>query len=326
MSKAFHPGDKVYLVHTGEWAELMSSEDAPYLLVCLPDGTVIEVHEEDVMSYEEHAMQQAITVEEQEPSHAEMENNADEGVFLKVSGIIPGQLADEYLLSLVNTCDKPVDFTVRLFLSDQMSYEESGRLEAGSTCFLFELYREDLSDAPRIRLQFDGALLPGRIEPLEKDIRVRPHQLLQPGGSGRLEGSDWWVPCITPAELATPARDTVDLRPAYRLSSRVRHAPVHELAARASFPDHIDLHAENLFSGTASRRPAEIVQAQLQAFERYLDQAIRYGLDRVYIVHGVGKGALMQHIHDRLHRRVEVVSFENNYQPRFGWGATEVRL
>lgn len=328
MGTAFHPGDKVYLVHTGEWAELVSLEDAPYLLVCLADATVIEVHEEDVMSYEEYTMQQVVTTEQpaRQPENTNTGKPADERVFLKIAGVIPGLLADEYLLSLVNSCSKTVDFSARLLLSDQVSYEESGSLESGASWFLFELYKEDLSDAPRIKLRFSGPLLSDRGQILEKDIRLRPRQLLQPGGSGHLDGADWWLPCITPEELAAPARSRVDLRPVYRPPSRVRHVPVHEVSARASFPDHIDLHAENLSSNVSSRRPAEILQAQLQAFDRYLDQAIRYEIDRVYIVHGVGKGALMQHVHDRLRRHSGVLSFENNYQPRFGWGATEVRL
>jgi dsDNA-specific endonuclease/ATPase MutS2 len=42
------------------------------------------------------------------------------------------------------------------------------------------------------------------------------------------------------------------------------------------------------------------------------------------VVHGVGTGRLRDEIHDILRLKKEVKSFVNRYDPRFGYGATEI--
>jgi dsDNA-specific endonuclease/ATPase MutS2 len=42
------------------------------------------------------------------------------------------------------------------------------------------------------------------------------------------------------------------------------------------------------------------------------------------VVHGVGTGRLRDEIHDILRLKKEVKSFVNMYDPRFGYGATEI--
>ncbi len=42
------------------------------------------------------------------------------------------------------------------------------------------------------------------------------------------------------------------------------------------------------------------------------------------VIHGVGKGRLKDEIHEILKTKKEVKSFINQYDPRFGYGATEI--
>lgn len=99
-----------------------------------------------------------------------------------------------------------------------------------------------------------------------------------------------------------------------------------DILGKATFPDFIDLHLEKLdLSGEALKKEA-ILQLQLDAFERYLEQAVRHGLHKVYIVHGLGKGILRDQIAERLKTNPSVTSFNNDYHHRFGFGATEVIL
>jgi len=59
-------------------------------------------------------------------------------------------------------------------------------------------------------------------------------------------------------------------------------------------------------------------------FDRFIDKAIRLGVPRVYVIHGIGKGKLKNMIASRLIQIPEVQTFKNEYHPRYGWGATEV--
>jgi dsDNA-specific endonuclease/ATPase MutS2 len=42
------------------------------------------------------------------------------------------------------------------------------------------------------------------------------------------------------------------------------------------------------------------------------------------VIHGVGKGKLREEIHEILKLKKEVKYFINQYDPRFGYGATEI--
>ncbi|RME01169.1 MAG: hypothetical protein D6816_12710 [Bacteroidetes bacterium] len=92
----------------------------------------------------------------------------------------------------------------------------------------------------------------------------------------------------------------------------------------AGFQHAIDLHIEKLRPGAGKMSNSEILRIQLSAFEKYMEEAISLGVERVFIIHGVGKGKLRDEIATRLFQMAEVKSFKNEYHPKYGWGATEV--
>ena len=71
---------------------------------------------------------------------------------------------------------------------------------------------------------------------------------------------------------------------------------------------------------------AEIVRIQLAAFENYLNKAINLGVDRFFVIHGLGKGRLRNEIATRLLKHPQVQTFKNEYHAKYGYGATEVVL
>ncbi|MEZ4986960.1 MAG: Smr/MutS family protein [Saprospiraceae bacterium] len=98
----------------------------------------------------------------------------------------------------------------------------------------------------------------------------------------------------------------------------------HEVWDMASFSTEIDLHIECLVDDPSAYPTNKILALQLRHFEDYMDRAIRLGVDRVFIIHGLGEGKLRQAIHNRLREMEAVKSFENAYHPLYGHGATEV--
>ncbi|MBK6949349.1 MAG: Smr/MutS family protein [Haliscomenobacter sp.] len=98
----------------------------------------------------------------------------------------------------------------------------------------------------------------------------------------------------------------------------------HEVREAAEFLPELDLHIEKLVNDPAHLSNAQIAQLQLKVFEDYMDKAIRLGLERVFIIHGLGKGRLKDMIASRLIRMPEVLTFKNEFHPKYGHGATEV--
>jgi len=71
---------------------------------------------------------------------------------------------------------------------------------------------------------------------------------------------------------------------------------------------------------------AQILRLQLSHFEAFIENALRIGVPRVFIIHGVGKGKLRDMIATKLIQNRDVETFRNEYHPRYGWGATEVEF
>ena len=86
----------------------------------------------------------------------------------------------------------------------------------------------------------------------------------------------------------------------------------------------VDLHIEKLTDNWKSMTNYEILMMQVNEFEKCYDAAVHSYQRNLIIIHGVGSGRLRDHIHEALKSKREVGSFINQYDPRFGYGATEI--
>jgi hypothetical protein len=94
----------------------------------------------------------------------------------------------------------------------------------------------------------------------------------------------------------------------------------------ATFKAEIDLHMEALGKDPKTMTAGQIIKLQLEAFDRYLEEAIALRADRFFAIHGVGKGKLKNEIAARLLRHPQVKTFVNEWHHKYGYGATEVIL
>jgi hypothetical protein len=88
----------------------------------------------------------------------------------------------------------------------------------------------------------------------------------------------------------------------------------------------VDLHIEKLTGEWQHLSNFEILTLQLNIFEKYLELAIAHHQHNLIVIHGVGTGKLKDEIHEILNARREVRSYINQYDPRYGYGATEIFL
>ena len=86
----------------------------------------------------------------------------------------------------------------------------------------------------------------------------------------------------------------------------------------------IDLHIEKIMDQHSHLTNAEILQFQLEEFEKWIELAQLNHLPSMIIIHGVGKGKLKAEIHDLLKVKKGVKQFINQYADFYGYGATEV--
>jgi len=70
----------------------------------------------------------------------------------------------------------------------------------------------------------------------------------------------------------------------------------------------------------------EILSIQISRAKSYIQEAIEFRAQRVYIIHGVGSGRLKSEVYDILRDIKQVKEAINEYHPKYGMGCTEIRF
>jgi len=86
----------------------------------------------------------------------------------------------------------------------------------------------------------------------------------------------------------------------------------------------IDLHIEKLSNAHANLSNVEIIEIQLNYFNKMMDSAIIHKYSTIIFIHGVGNGTLKSIIHKQLGKHSHVKTFMDAYKEKFGYGATQV--
>ena len=86
----------------------------------------------------------------------------------------------------------------------------------------------------------------------------------------------------------------------------------------------VDLHIEKLTNSFLHLTNTEIMGIQLSEFDKWFDLAAAHRLPSFIVIHGVGEGVLRDELHSILKTKREVKHFINQYDTRFGYGATEI--
>jgi DNA-nicking Smr family endonuclease len=88
----------------------------------------------------------------------------------------------------------------------------------------------------------------------------------------------------------------------------------------------VDLHIHELTERHEHMENAQIVQIQLEHFERMLRIAEEKKVPRVIFIHGVGQGVLRAEIRKLISQYYPNATFMDASYSEYGYGATEVRL
>ncbi len=88
----------------------------------------------------------------------------------------------------------------------------------------------------------------------------------------------------------------------------------------------VDLHIHELLDKHNHLSNGEIIQIQLEHFERTLKLAELKKIPRVVFIHGIGQGVLRAEIRKLLHDYYPHCTFMDGPYHEYGYGATEVRI
>lgn len=255
---------------------------------------------------------------------------ANQGVYMA----FVAQNDREFAVYLVNNTDWDMPYTLSEERGTTINGLQSGVLKPRSQAKLNDYYSfSTLDNWPTFLFQglwFRAAKVTFR-SPLVKRLKCRAQTfhaskktvpvLNQQGHLFQLDADEKEAPAEAPTQLPTVA-----LKPDEIKAQMLKAKDQPEQPLTFERPSAVvDLHVEALLpSGPGNRQAGELLDLQLEAFEKMLENAIATGMSEITFIHGVGSGTLRTELHRRLGRHPHVKFFQDAQKQKFGYGATKV--
>lgn len=328
----FSVGDAVLLKRTGEEGHIVSFLSKVIIEVVVA-GVHFPVYEDEL----DHPYLKWFTEKKKAPLRLssqteflperikERKQRLAQGIYLS---FMPVFIADSFediithfKIFLLNETASSLFFTYEVRDSNGgLVFAHQANLHPFGNVYLHPQSLEEMNDQPRFHWKVVEALQTTKMESNKGVLRIRPAKLFEQINS--LLSSN------------TPAFNyllTDDAAPTLKVSAKIDPLGI-KMACKETenilpvwkTQEVLDLHIEVLVDKPDELSPTAMLDIQLSALEYHLDMAIAFNQASMYIIHGVGKGVLRDEVHHMLSNKAGIKSFENNWNMRFGLGATEV--
>ncbi len=236
------------------------------------------------------------------------------------------EVVDKLKVFLVNENEEEYAFEYNLFFGGFSHFDLKNTIRPLADFYLHDINFDELSENPRFEFVFQ--LVPSNKKKQDffeasyksngKKFFKKIEELIESNKPS------FFAPLFTdyPDKTAEPLVDISSLKNAGFRMYDVSQAKAHLPTARSV----VDLHIEKISNAHHSLKASEILPLQLAEFEKWFQLAVLQKLETFTVIHGIGEGILKQEIHQLLQHKKEVKSFVNQYDPRYGFGATEIFL
>jgi len=240
------------------------------------------------------------------------------------------EVVESFKVYLINRTDAGYRFLYKINFLGNTDFELTNEILPHKDFYLHDVLFENLNDNPSFEFEF-SLKVPDKKKAdfCEANYKIRAKQMFK-----RIEEmKEKNEPAINHKLLETfpdrPFEEKAEKRSGLDLSKLAgkgfkiydaKEARQHIAPGRSV----VDLHIEKIMDDWKGLNNFEILTLQLKEFEKYYDLAIAHRQPNLIVIHGVGKGRLKEEIHDLLKTKKEVKNFFNQYDPRFGYGATEI--
>jgi hypothetical protein len=336
----FEVGDKVTVLHSNEEAEVVEMINDKMVMVEVRGVKFPAYIDQLDFPYFKRftekknlPLNKAKTFVDQVPvDKSRKTDNPLDGCWLRILPVLDDdEFGDDVVESLkmylVNHTDKGMKFQYKLSYAGTPDFSLTNEIPASKDFYLHDIPFDNLNDAPVFT--FDFSLIQAeksKAPHLEISLKLKAKQVFT-----RIDGIRKKGEASFAYKLFDQYPDKVieEERPEFLSSAKggnklydARQSRQHLEPARYE----VDLHIEKLTPEWQNLTNFEKLTLQLSTFEKYLDLAIAHHQHNLIVIHGVGTGKLKDEIHEILKARRGVQSFINQYDPRYGYGATEIFL
>jgi len=129
-------------------------------------------------------------------------------------------------------------------------------------------------------------------------------------------GQQGWLISLDPVSLKIDAQKLKEsfFEPVQKEEQKIIERPAKE----------VDLHIEQLRDDYLLIDKSEILEIQLQAFQKNLEAAIAHQYSSIIFIHGLGNHTLRNQIHKIAGKHPHIKTFMDAHKEKFGYGATEI--
>lgn len=229
-------------------------------------------------------------------------------------------LVDHLKIYMLNELPQAVKMQYDVRYGQQSNFTHEGTIHAFGQIYLHNVAFGDMNDQPRFHWQVQS-VADSSMAIEEGILRIRPSRLFEhitdvlqknePTFSYLL--IEDFKPKPVPEKLPVP-------EPYARPVAGKKRGTGYNQPARYE----VDLHIEKLVDSIKGLTNADMIRMQLDTLHRFIHLAIMHRQDRMAVIHGLGSGKLREEVHKVLKQTPEVHHFANEWNGRYGFGATEV--
>ncbi len=316
-------GDKVRLLHGREEGIIRRFIDRRTVEIEIEDGFLIPVLKNEVVSIATEEIEQ-FTQETAKPlkqtentDQYESLSNEDLEIYL---GLEVNN--DQLILWLINFTSRTLLFTVHSQKRNVIAGLTLGVLKKFNYAKIDAWSMKDQDEWPILIMDINQYATTGNqyFSPLNKKIRVKDKWLVK---------KPFELPLLNKKGVLVRLNEEEKLPDTEKIKESFFRGPATDEKKDIDkrFLDWVvDLHAEALNITDEGIDSQEILNIQLQHFEKKLEQAVIKNADTVSFIHGIGNGTLRHFIHKKLSQYPHIRYFEDDQKEKFGYGATKVHL
>ena len=330
----FSIGDKILLKRTAEEGTVTDFIGKDMLEVAV-NGTTFPVYLDDVehpylnwFTDKNYKKQQQKSSPEQLPVEQpkQREQKLPRGIHFSFFPVYKTDFFEDIVqflrIYLINELPVPIQFRYDVRIPHESHFRHEGTLHAFGNLYLHSLDYKIMSAQPRFHWEMTDALHP-EFKTEAGILKIKPpkvfehiHELQtknEPSFSYKLVDDFVLPPKPEKKESFVPSpKQTVIELSTKKIS--LQDLPKYEL----------DLHIEQLTTSHKTMSNTEMLELQLRTLDKYLHLAIIHRIERMIVIHGLGKGALKDAVHKMLSEMKEVKHYRNEWMGKYGYGATEV--
>lgn len=233
------------------------------------------------------------------------------------------EVIELFKIYIVNQTDTAYQFTFAQKFFGRTDFDLTNTVEPYHDFYVYDVKFEDFSDSPSIEILFSLVAADPQMEDCYNAIiKFKGKTLFEAIEKMKAKNE----PCLKYALFTNYPKRIFTNVFALPLNNKVIEKTLKNKQQNSPALSVVDLHIDKITDDTRNLTNGEIVTIQLNHFEKYFDLALKNGLKSLIVIHGIGNGRLKEEVHQKLKFRKTVNFFINQYDPRFGYGATEIFL